>query len=211
MNEQPSPQSSPPPLRLPRMWIQNGFLPSFLTVREKLNRAEFGTVESPVDGIKYPFIDTSVAEEHRDEIGIGLVGLLDRPLKINWLFTRLSPEGVVAPHQVHTDASMGQYSAMIYMNYDIHARRYGMGTSILKHRNGTLNEHPTDAIGEGLWARDCNMPDRWLTTAFCPARENRAFVFDSKLLHRAEPLGGFGLARENARCVMTCFFDVVPE
>jgi hypothetical protein len=159
---------------------------------------------NPVDGVAYPHINTKVPELYRDEITAKLADTIGKPIELHTLFMRLSPEGVKAPHQAHTDAVMGQYSAMIYMNYRIHCQG---GTAILRHVSGMLDEHPDDC-GTGLiWAKDCNYPDKWREIAFCPMRPNRAFVFDSKLFHRAEPIEGFGRDPRNARLVMTAFFS----
>lgn len=189
-----------------RMWMRENFLPNFDRVRRLCDTAQFTDMVSPVDGVTYPHINTAIPELCRDSLIASLSEVIGTPVRLNYLFMRLSPEGVRVPHQAHTDATMGRYSAMIYLNYRIHCQG---GTSILRHVSGTLDEHPDDC-GDGLlWGADCNSPEKWEVLAECPMRPNRAFIFDSRLFHRAEPIGGFGRDPRNARLAMTAFFSEI--
>lgn len=184
--------------------MRENFLSNFDTLRARCDRAEFRDVVSPVDGVTYPYINTDIPELRRNELKANLAEVVGKPIEITYLFMRLSPEGVHVPHQAHSDLTMGQYSMMLYLNYRIHCRG---GTSILRHVSGMLDEDTNDCGAGAIWAIDCNIPSQWQEIASCPMRPNRAFIFDSKLFHRAEPIGGFGRDPRNARLVMTAFFS----
>lgn len=182
--------------------IVDDFLPEFSRVREFADAADYQPFVSSVDGVEYPLI--SPAPDFVSElVHSGVEKIMGRSIDIRHTFFRASPEGVDVPNQVHNDLSMGEYSLMVYMN-----RRKDCtgGTSFLRHkemgfdRNTVFDEELEAAL------RDSNNPDKWEVTMTCPMETNRAIIFSAELMHRAEPVGGFGSGKA-ARVVLTAFFD----
>ena len=90
-------------------------------------------------------------------------------------FVRKSPAGQLEPHFVHSDADMGDWTAILYLN---DPPMDGDGTSFW--------QSPTGAI------RGAGVPpferDAWQAWQHVTARFNRCVVFDSTLYHsRAMP------------------------
>lgn len=185
----------------PYLSIADDFLDDFDAWRQWLDVAPYETVTNPADGVDYPGICRAVPM--RGEVEAKLEKLMGRPVSVRYMFMRLSLEGVPVPHQAHTDDTMGQYSLMVYLNRPEHCRG---GTSILRHVSGmeTTPETPAELAA---WQRDTNNPRQWEYVTLCPMRSNRACVFQAKLFHRAEPLGGFGRDATDGRLVLTAFFD----
>jgi hypothetical protein len=117
---------------------------------------------------------------------------------------RLSLADVPVPHQAHTDTVMGDFSMMLYMNRAEHCQG---GTSLVRHVTG-MDTDPIDEESQKVWLRDTNIPEMWTPYTRCEMRTNRAFIFRANLMHRAEPLGGFGTDATNGRLVMTAFFNL---
>lgn len=189
------------------MTIVDDFLSDFESLRQWADTAKYEDIENPVDKVVYPLIAKDIPSEVRHEVEMNLMMLMSRPVTINYLFMRLSPEKVRVPHQVHTDTSMGEYSLMLYMNRQ--ANCWG-GTSILQHVDG-MDRHPANEAELAVWRRDMNDVNSWKITDFCPMRQNRAFVFQSDLFHRAEPIFGFGRGPRKGRLVLTAFFNLVQS
>lgn len=147
---------------------------------------------NPADGVLYPGIYRDVP---RWGIRQRLAPLFGQ-VQINALFLRLSMAGVSVPHQAHNDALMGRYSLMVYMNRSEHCQG---GTSLVRHVDGDISQE--------VWQRDTNITEQWRVTSMCDMQPNRAFIFRADLMHRAEPIAGFGANATDGRLVMTCFFD----
>lgn len=147
---------------------------------------------NPADGVVYPGIYRHVPTWGTRQRLAGFFG----DVRINALFLRLSVDGVAVPHQAHDDSVMGRYSLMVYMN---RAEDCCGGTSLVRHVDGDITPD--------VWARDTNIPDQWEVTSLCEMKPNRAFIFRADLMHRAEPIGGFGKDAAGGRLVMTAFFD----
>ena len=183
--------------------IVDDFLPEFDRVRALADVADYQPYISPVDGVEYPFI-SSAPDFISELVYGGITKIMGLPINIRHVFFRASPDGVHVPNQVHNDSSMGEYSLMVYMN-----RREDCigGTSFLRHkemgfdRNTVCDEELEAAL------RDRNNPDKWVVTMTCPMETNRAIIFSAELMHRAEPVGGFG-SGSGARVVLTAFFDL---
>jgi hypothetical protein len=155
---------------------------------------------NPVDGVNYPLICKDIPKEIESEIIQGLGICMDRPVRNPMIFMRKSPKGIDCPHQVHSDCSMGKYSLMLYMNDG------AGGTSFVKHKRSGITYSPEDSEFLDIIHKDQNNADAWEIIDYCPMRPNRAFIFDSRRLHRAEPIGGFGRGKDS-RIVLTCFFS----
>ena len=108
--------------------------------------------------------------------------------------------GIDCPHQVHSDYSMGDYSLMVYVSDG------DGGTSLVRHKKTGIAYNPECDEFVKLIVEDQNIHDAWEITDSVLIRPNRAFIFDSRRLHRAEPVGGFGEGK-TSRVVFTCFFS----
>jgi hypothetical protein len=189
----------------PYTFIQDDFLEQFAELRAYADKALFTDVSSPVDGVTYPFICRDIQLNIRHEIEFQLAATLGASVAINHLFMRLSPAGVPVPHEAHTDLSMGQWSLMLYLNREFHCRG---GTSLIRHKRTGLSVHPRNDAELGVWQEDHNQRNAWDIDLLVPMRANRAFIFPSYLMHRAEPIGGFGIDQINGRLVLTAFFNL---
>jgi hypothetical protein len=103
-------------------------------------------------------------------------------------------------------------SLMLYLNRETHCRG---GTEIVRFRNEELGEGggdmeygPTDEYGVEIWKEYTNDQYAWERVNICEMKPNRAFIFDSRLMHRAAPIGGFGSNAQDGRLVLTVFFDL---
>jgi hypothetical protein len=114
---------------------------------------------------------------------------------------RRTPLGTDAPNPVHSDASMGDYSCMLYLN-----DRKGAGTSLVYHKETGIAINPESQVLVDLINIDSDDPGKWGVFMFAEMCENLAFIFRSDFLHRADPIEGFGEGA-NSRTVLTCFFS----
>ena len=184
------------------MEISN-FLDDFNAMRDHCDSVAFDGMVNPVDGVFYHGVSLDIPESVRLEVIKNLEALEDSEVKVNAMFLRLSLEGVIAPHQAHTDSTMGIKSLMLYLNRPEDC--YG-GTALVEHENG-MYCNPIGDVQELIWRRDTNKPDKWKVTELCRMEPNKAFIFDANLMHRAEPVGGFGDSPINGRLVLTAFYD----
>lgn len=189
--------------------IVDNFLPSWKLLREYLDSAPFADVVNPVDSVRYPGICTVLPDTIKVEVPKRLAEIHGQPVKINALFMRLSLKGVDAPHQAHTDSTMGQRSLMLYMNRFEHCVG---GTSLVRHlATGMESDIALTPYLQRVWLRDTNRPTAWSIVSMAHMEPNRAFLFDSRLMHRAEPVGGFGTNKKNGRLVLTAFYDLTGD
>jgi hypothetical protein len=91
-------------------------------------------------------------------------------------FFRKSPAGQVEPHFIHTDADMGDWSAILYLNPEPVA---GDGTAFWTHEaTGAIESAvPHERSEEG------RATDGWALRRMVPAKFNRLLVFRSTLFH----------------------------
>lgn len=187
----------------PYAFIVDDFLSHFDQWRTWADGLTYASEVNPIDCVAYPGI-------YKDVPTYGIaqrLGLLLGPVAIKACFLRLSVAGCPVPHVAHTDSSMGEFSMMLYMNRPEHCLG---GTSLLRHHNG-MQTTPTTDEDLATWQRDMNRLEPWDVLMCCPMKTNRAFVFPSNLMHRAEPVGGFGTTSANGRLVLTCFFNRLPR
>jgi hypothetical protein len=167
-------------------------------LRAHADTLSFAGVQNPVDGVVYPGISTDIPDDVKRFI---LRTLQPRDYT---LFMRLSLAGVPVPHQAHTDSLMGTKSLMLYLNRPEHCKG---GTSFVKHiRTGMISD-PRDKFEEALWKLDTNKRKAWEIYEQVDMKSNRAAIFPSKLMHRAEPSGGFGKDAQTGRLVLTMFYS----
>lgn len=183
--------------------VLDNFLARPREARDQLLKLPFKEVVSEFDGVAYPDICRDLpqilCEEFQAKIAI-LIGSIDPVI----IFARLSTLGNNAPHQAHTDARMGQFTAIIYMNLPHQCLG---GTSILEHKEGMVTQPTTDQ-GIQLLDRDCNISQKWNIVGGSQMKFNRMFLVASELFHRSEPIGGFGKDLNDGRLVLTMFFNM---
>lgn len=189
----------------PHSLIIDDFLTTFDELRAYADEAVYQDIENPVDGVSYPGICAYVPRPCQTEIVGNLSAVMGAEVIPHRIFMRLSKADVPVPHQAHTDATMGQFSLMLYMNRAEHCKG---GTSLVRHKQTGMCRNPRNEQELSYWKRDCNSPDEWDILNLCRMQPNRAFIFDATLFHRAEPIGGFGDDAKNGRLVLTCFFSI---
>lgn len=184
----------------------DGFIPHWNELRDYADRAHYADTVNPTDGVVYPGICAEIPISAKQAILNALSAVYGRTVTPNLMFMRLSPKGVKAPHQAHTDSTMGQYSMMLYMNRLEHSKG---GTSLIQHKaTGMQDDSNLSPLGERVWLRDTNDYGAWSITKLAHMQPNRAFIFPAKMFHRAEPVEGFGNNPKNARLVLTVFFNL---
>lgn len=186
------------------MLIIDDFLHNFEELRNYCDSAKFECVMNPVDGVTYPHICREIPEHIAQEILQTLCEVKGAPVVKPTMFLRLSPAGVHCPHEVHSDATMGAFSLMLYLNREFDCQG---GTSLVSHRDSGIAVNPGLDEFVKIVTDDQNNREAWDIRHLVDMKPNRAFVFDASSLHRAEPPGGFGAGNEHARLVLTCFFS----
>jgi hypothetical protein len=180
--------------------IVDNFLDDFKSLKDYADSAEFKSEKNPADGVTYPFICKDIPESLKERVLSKIKSHAGITPRIHTIFMRRSPEGVSCPHKVHSDNSMGDYSLMLYMDDKPH------GTSLVNHKKTGAKhvKYSSDIIDSII--EDQNNDDAWEIYQMNYGKPNRAFIFDAHLLHRAEPVGGYGEGKD-ARTVLTCFFS----
>lgn len=184
------------------MIVVDDFLPEFKELQEYAKTAMFTDIVNEADGVTYPLICAEIPRH----LVISVLGHIAKHFAIPKdpvMFMRRSPSGIACPHQVHSDASMGTHSLMLYLNSEEDCRG---GTSFLSHRVTGIAYNPAMSMFADLVVDDQNFSEAWDVRDMAEMRPNRAVIFDASRLHRAEPVGGFGDTPENTRVVLTCFF-----
>lgn len=173
-------------------------------VREYARTAEFKDHLNPVEGVMYPLINHPLPPQLVGEVFFKLSQVLGVKVAGEFIYLRLSTEGTPVYHSVHTDSNIGQWTMVLYLNEEKDCRG---GTSLRRHKATGLARTPTTKEEEELWQREGNDQDAWETVMHCPMKKNRAFIYDSFLMHNAEPVGGFGKDATDGRLV--CVANVV--
>lgn len=151
----------------------------------------------PDGGVVWHGISRTVpTDELRTVIERGFPGL-----RVDLLFCRQSPAGQIEPHVVHSDLSMGAWSAILYLTPQ---PATGDGTAFWQRRSDGARETPAgtidDYVADGASWADLSAWTPWYVV---PARFNRLVVFPSRLYHsRARENYGAG---EHARLIQVAF------
>jgi len=182
----------------------DSFLDDFVTFRKHCDTLSYEGEMNPVDGIFYPGVNINIPEQIKQFIIDKLELHFGRPITPRAMFLRLTTLGADAPHQAHTDLAMSKLGMMLYMN---RLEDCLGGTSFVIHKKTGLKENPINKKQEDVWREDTNNPDAWSILDMCSMVPNRAMIFDSSKMHRAEPIGGFGEGAEDGRLVLVFFFD----
>jgi hypothetical protein len=178
----------------------DGFFDDPEKIREVILEREFRDVENPVDSVIYPHICLDIPMAVRESFVGRLSMICLRPIAPTIIFARMMPEGVKAPNAVHTDRSMGGYSAHVYLS---DKWPEGSGTGFYTHETEGHRQCDLTDVSK----IDSKSMDKWTKNLFCQAQFNRLLMHDSSFFHCAEPIDGFGKSKEDSRLVLTCFFN----
>ena len=184
--------------------IIDNFINDFDSFRSHCDDVSYNGIVNPKDGVFYAGVSLDIPKSVGDEVVSKIIASMGRDIKVNAMFLRLRTEGVQEPHQAHTDAIMGRYSLMLYLNK---LEDCEGGTSLVLHKRTGLDCNPINKKQLDVWAEDKNKPRKWQIYKMASMVPNRGFLFDANLMHRAEPIGGFGDSEKNGRLVLTVFYD----
>jgi len=162
---------------------------------------DYEGLRNPLDGFEYPDVSVDIPIVVVEEIRERLAMLKGRPVCINVMFLRLTCENTEnPPHQAHTDTVMGSWTLLLYLNDG------PGGTAFVTHKETGMYADPRTEQEFDAWVRDTNVPDAWKVTGMVDMKKNRANILPADLMHRAEPIGGFGKDATDGRIVLTAFF-----
>tara|TARA_R110002153_G_scaffold191269_1_gene344220 strand:+ start:330 stop:899 length:570 start_codon:yes stop_codon:yes gene_type:complete len=184
--------------------VVNDFLNDFDIFRNHAISRNYDATTNPQDGIAYPDISLDIPEEIKAEITAKIAQKLGGNVVYHYLFMRKSSQGVSVPNIVHSDHEMGQFSLMLYLN-DLDDCLGG--TAFMSHKDTGMNTHPINQKQLDILHADGNDIDKWQAQSVVQMMPNRAVLFDSKDLHCALPVGGFGSTNQDSRLVLTAFFE----
>jgi hypothetical protein len=175
-----------------RIMLIENFLPDPEAYRAKALTREFRTFEFPEVGVTFHGInvaDDGAVPLRLAEVLPGATPTLS--------FLRRSPAGQVEPHYIHTDADMGDWTGLLYLNPDPPLED---GTSFWQHvETGELeNKVPHARSVEGRSAFG------WREWWRCEARFNRMLIFPSTYFHSRAIYGNWG-AGDDARLTQVTF------
>lgn len=169
---------------------------------DRITACPHGEYQSIWDGVKYPGINEVVPIDIQEFIHQRLQEITDRKISIACTFSRAMLDGMVAPHRIHSDKIMGQYSMHIYLSKEWPAES---GTSFWTHKTeGNRHTHKTDV---NIVDHDHDQFDQWTRNIVMLGKFNRAVIHDATLFHCAEPGIGWGKGPKDGRLVLTTFFS----
>lgn len=168
--------------------------------RAKILSGVFEDIVNPVDGVVYPAINRDPNQDVVREFHSKIESAIGRHIRPKVTFSRAMFLGMSAPNKIHSDRIMASHAAHIYLSTDWPE---GSGTSFWEHKvYGPV--HDDRVVPADIRANE--MSD-WSRLYLAQAAFNRMLVHRGDLWHLAEPIGGWGDKPENARLVITCFFD----
>ena len=167
--------------------------------------ADYKTESDGVDDSEYPDVVKNLDQSLYDQVKYNLEAIKGSPLKDYKVFIRKQSKGVDTPQQCHSDNSLGLYTCILYLTPDKYCQG---GTSLVEHKLTGLSStlDITDYQLEVL-KEHANMADWWTVYDGCRMKENRAFIYESHLLHRAEPIMGFGTTNKDSRIILGAFYS----
>jgi hypothetical protein len=178
--------------------IADNFLDHFEGFRQHCDTLDYNGMVNPADGVFYPGVTIDIPEAVKAEV------LRKMVFESGTLFLRLTLDGFDVPHQAHNDVLMGRIGMILYLNRQEHVSG---GTSFVRHVDEGMENGPVDKRQEDIWRRDTNIPDKWEIIEMTDMKPNRAFIFKTEQMHRAEPPNAFGATPQEGRLVMVGFFD----
>jgi GNAT superfamily N-acetyltransferase len=148
-----------------------------------------------------PFGDVTLGEQTFRGIAVAPDDTLTQVIRRVWRsdasptlsFFRLSPHAQPEPNFVHSDAEMGAWTAVLYLNPDPPA---GDGTGFWHHASsGMVRGSSKDAVEDGTWQRY-----RHVEAAF-----GRLLIFQSDYFHARGLIQNYGTDAQTARLVQVAF------
>lgn len=184
----------------PIVSIINNVFPDPNSLKRLILKAGFSDVVSPVDGVTYPGICMELPDIVKAHVVQAIINTMLQPIIVNHMFARIMPSGVEAPHKMHGDSMMGQYSALIYLS----SAREGFGTGFYSHA-----EHGIGDNGNPTYLGDAHQSMKgWNQYLYVHAAFNRMVIHGADYYHCALPTHGFGTKPSSARMVISTFFSL---
>ena len=178
------------------MKVWDSFLPSFHTWNAHARSRDYSGAVNPEDGVRYPDVTSDVHPAVLNFSMTRIGNYLGKEVSCDLPFMRLtSSETETAPHQAHHDAIQGEYTFILYFQDG------EGGTDFVTH----VDEG--DDVSVETWQRDTNVYDKWEVTGGVEMKANRAVLFPSAQMHRAEPVNGLGDGVIDGRIVLTLFVN----
>jgi hypothetical protein len=184
----------------PIIAIEDHFFDNYPAVLNAFHHATYQDFTLSIDGVTYPYISPDIPGPFKYELLYKLERLLGARIRHNYLFARAMPEGCSKPAKIHSDRDMGAFTAHVYLSPE----SAQASTSFMKHVGlGTVAGPDLDG---SEWSQD---PGEWQKYLTCWGAPNRLLVHHAAHFHCAEPSEGFGTLKNDARLMLTCFFDVI--
>lgn len=187
----------------PVLAIFDGFFKDPARAHADIIGGDFGDFVSPWDSVKYPGINKGLPGWMMERVVERLEEVTAERVEPTAIFARVTSAATGnAPHRIHCDQVMGQYSAHVYLSkqWPDYA-----GTAFWNHK--TEGQMLTDDTDVAQVMADSHLSDAWEKSFTCQGKFNRLLIHDSRLWHSAEPVGGWGDSPANGRVVLTCFFN----
>lgn len=173
-------------------------------VRSWAMESEFQDEVSPWDGLVYHDIVTPVHPVFLNETLVKLSYVFGSPIEHKISFLRMLKEGTKLHNWIHTDATIGTYILLVYLNTPEQCRG---GTLLFAH--DTLKASPKTKEEHDLWYSHSDSEEHWRLVGKAEMAFNRACIISTEQFHASEPKGGFGSTKEDGRLVFTMFFTPV--
>jgi hypothetical protein len=177
--------------------VIDDFLDNYSELKEYSKAAKFKEETNAVDGAVYPAICLDVPVSIRQSVVDKIQKTKGYEVNVNLMFLRANPKGSREPYQAHNDLNMGSNTLILYL-------KNSGGTAFVEHIETGMNQNNPNLIHK--WLQDCNVKDAWRVTDLISMKENRALFFDAEMMHRGEPVEGYGEGADS-RMILVCFFD----
>lgn len=178
-------------------YVLDEVLPDPVRYRDAALALPFGTVTFGDDTFR------GIAAAHRPDLPIAFERAVPEPIEPTLSFFRLSPLGQPEPTYLHSDAAMGDWTGILYLNPD---PPDGDGTVFWERLSTGHRYGPWDASVERA-AKDLSLWSPWHLVA---ARFNRLVIFRSDLFHSRALPGNYGDG-DAARLIQVVFGRRRPE
>lgn len=157
-----------------------------------------------IRALKGPFVDVTLGDDTFRNIQPAPESLAAEELRVRWpglrptvSFFRKSPRGQVEPNYVHTDAMMGDLTAILYLNP---TPALGDGTTFWRYVETGEKEPDEHMDRHDEWA-DASKWEKWATVA---ATFNRLLLFRAPLYHSRNIPENYGTG-DDARLIQVLF------
>ena len=183
--------------------IFDDFFKDPVKTKALVDQQEMKDVKYDLDGVVYPAV-ARLPESVEIEIQNNMRQIVGPRFDPVLAFARYSFKDVKPPHWAHSDNNISQFLALIYLNEDAETRNDG--TVVLKHKEFKFESHPETDFHKQILLHHANSKEEWEETFRCPARFNRIFILNARLVHAAA--GQYGSNRMDGRLVISVFFNL---